>query len=159
VEVGLAYGGKTIQPGLKLLRFANRIPLLYDEGSDVSWKVVSEEIDLKRYKVQQDAPLTIITHVCSTKVPYKTVGKEYIADRPEVEKELRNGIRDVLRKLQVYLSRVGSIERQRRKMNIYSRYMPLIARFSAALVGTKKLPPYNKLIGLDVFQEDGDEDV
>jgi len=80
--------------------------------------VVSEEIDLKRYKVQQDAPLTIITHVCSTKVPYKTVGKEYIADRPEVEKELRNGIRDVLRKLQVYLSRVGSIERQRRKMNI-----------------------------------------
>lgn len=159
VEVGLAYGGKTIQPGLKLLRFANRIPLLYDEGSDVSWKVVSEEIDLKRYKVQQDAPLTIITHVCSTKVPYKTVGKEYIADRPEVEKELRNGIRDVLRKLQVYLSRVGSIERQRRKMNIYSRYMPLIARFSAALVGTKKLPPYNKLIGLDVFQEGGDEDV
>ncbi|MEM0117351.1 MAG: DNA topoisomerase VI subunit B [Conexivisphaerales archaeon] len=154
VEVGLAYGGKTIQPGLKLLRFANRIPLLYDEGSDVSWKVVSEEIDLKRYKVPQDAPLTIITHVCSTKVPYKTVGKEYIADRPEVERELRNGIRDVLRKLQVYLSRVGSIERQRRKMNIYSRYMPLIARFSAALVGTKKLPPYNRLIGLDVFQED-----
>jgi hypothetical protein len=27
------------------------------------------------------------------------------------------------------------------------------------LVGTKKLPPYNKLIGLDVFQEGGDEDV
>ncbi|MEM3684908.1 MAG: DNA topoisomerase VI subunit B [Conexivisphaerales archaeon] len=158
IEVGLAYGGKNNQPGLRLLRFANRIPLLYDEGSDVSFKVLNEEIDFKRYNVPQDAPLSIITHISSTKVPYKTVGKEYIADRPEIEKELRNGMREVLRKLQVYLGRKGSMEKQRRKMNIYSRYMPLIARFSAALVGAKRLPPYNKLIGLDMFQDDDNAD-
>lgn len=159
VEVGLAYGGKINQQGIKLLRFANRIPLLYDEGSDVSWKVLSDEIDLKRYKVDQDTPLILMTHICSTKVPFKTVGKEYIADRPEVEKELRNGIREVFRKLQIYLSRVGSMEKQRKKMNIYSKYMPLIARFSTSLTGAKKYPPYNKLIGLDMFQDDGEEDV
>ncbi|MDG6928783.1 MAG: DNA topoisomerase VI subunit B [Nitrososphaerota archaeon] len=153
VEVGLAYGGKSNQPGMKLLRFANRIPLLYDEGSDVSFKVLTEEIDLRRYKVPQEAPLVMITHICSTKVPYKTVGKEYIADRPEIEKELRNAMREALRKLQVYLSKKGSMEKQRKKMNIYSKYMPMIARFSANLIGTDKLPDYNKLIGLDIFSE------
>ena len=147
VEVGLAYGSRTLQPGLRLLRFANRIPLLYDEGSDVSWKVINEEIDLKRYRVPSDSSLVIITHVCSTKIPYKTVGKEYIADRPEVERELRNGIREVLRRLQLYLSRKGSMERQVKRMNIYAKYIPMIARFSASLYGKSRAPSYSKLLG------------
>lgn len=146
VEVGLAYGGKGVGQGLRLLRFANRIPLLYDEANDISWKVVNEEIDWKRYKIPQDAPLTIITHVCSTKVPYKTVGKEYLADRPELERELKNGLREVLRRLSAYLSRKSTLALAKKKMNIYEKYLPLIARFSAELVGAKKLPNYRKLL-------------
>src|SRR2546426_28491 len=147
VEVGMAYGGKVLQPGLKLFRFANRIPLLYDESSDVSFKVMNEEIDWRRYHVPQDAPLGVITHIASTKIPYKTVGKEYIADRPEIEKELRNATREALRRLSIYLSRKGSMEAVQRKMNIYGKYLPLIARFSADLAGVKKLPDYKKLMG------------
>jgi len=147
VEVGMAYGGKVLQPGLKLFRFANRIPLLYDESSDVSFKVMNEEIDWRRYHVPQDAPLGVITHIASTKIPYKTVGKEYIADRPEIEKELRNATREALRRLSIYLSRKGSMEAVQRKMNIYGKYLPLIARFSADLAGLKKLPDYKKLMG------------
>jgi DNA topoisomerase-6 subunit B len=147
VEVGLAYGVKGQAQGLKLLRFANRIPLLYDEGSDVSWKVINEEIDFKRYSVTAESSLVLITHICSTRIPYKTVGKEYIADRPEIERELRNGIREVLRKLQVYLSRKGSMERQVKRMSIYAKYIPMIARFSASLYGKKRLPDYRKLLG------------
>ncbi|MEM3386552.1 MAG: DNA topoisomerase VI subunit B [Nitrososphaerales archaeon] len=146
VEVGLAYGGKGVEQGLKLLRFANRIPLLYDEANDISWKVVNEEIDWKRYNIPQDAPLTIITHVCSTKVPYKTVGKEYLADRPELERELKNGVREVLRRLGTYLSRKNTLAFAKKKMNIYEKYLPLIARFSADLIGATKLPNYKKLL-------------
>jgi DNA topoisomerase-6 subunit B len=40
VECGIAYGGDI--PSFKLYRFANKIPLLYDEGSDVAREVVSE---------------------------------------------------------------------------------------------------------------------
>ena len=40
VETGLAYGGDI--PSFKLYRFANKIPLLYDEGSDVAREVISE---------------------------------------------------------------------------------------------------------------------
>ena len=147
VEVGLAYGGKVLQPGIKLYRFANRIPLLYDESSDVSFKVITEEIDWKRYHVPQDAPIAIITHVCSTKIPYKTVGKEYIADRPEIERELKNGLREALRKLSAYLSRKGSMEAVQRKMNIYSKYLPLIAQFAKELAEQKRVPKYRKLLG------------
>lgn len=153
VEVGLAYGGKNIQPGIKLLRFANRIPLLYDEANDVAFKMINEEIDWKRYKIPQDAPIAIITHVCSTKAPYKTVGKEYLADRPELERELKNALREVLRKLSSFVSHKGSMEFQKKRFNIYAKYLPLIARFSTELSGKKKPPDYKKLLKSQTVQD------
>ena len=146
VEVGVAYGGKVLQPGPKLFRFANRIPLLYDESSDVSFQVMAE-MDWRRYHVPPDAPIGVISHICSTKIPYKTVGKEYIADRPEIEREIKNGMREALRRLGLFLSKKGSMEAVQRKMNIYGKYLPLIAKFSAELAGEKKLPKYSKLVG------------
>jgi DNA topoisomerase-6 subunit B len=146
IEVGLVYGGKVLEQGRKLFRFANRIPLLYDESSDVSFKVLNEEIDWRRYHVPDDAPVAVITHICSTKVPYKTVGKEYIADRPEIEAEIRNAVREALRRLSLYLSKKGSMEAVQRKMNIYGKYLPLIARFSQELAGEKRPPKYKQLI-------------
>ncbi len=147
VEVGVAYGGKVLQPNIKLFRFANRIPLLYDESSDVSFQVVNQEVDWRRYHVPQDAPVGVITHICSTRIPYKTVGKEYIADRPEIEREIRNAAREALRRLGVYLSRKGSMEAVQRKLNIYGKYLPLIARFSTDLAEEKRPPRYRQLIG------------
>ncbi|MHB1909500.1 MAG: DNA topoisomerase VI subunit B [Nitrososphaerales archaeon] len=146
VEVGIAYGGKLLPQGIRILRFANRIPLLYDEANDVAFKIINDEIDWKRYRIPQDAPLAIITHVCSTKVPYKTVGKEYLADRPELERELKNATRDILRKLSTFLARKGSMEFQKKRMNIYGKYLPLIARFSTELAGMKKYPDYKLLL-------------
>jgi len=161
VEVGLAYGGKNIQPGIKLLRFANRIPLLYDEANDVAFKMINEEIDWKRYRIPQDAPIAVITHVCSTKVPYKTVGKEYLADRPELERELKNAMREVLRKLSTFVSRKGSMEFQKKRFNIYAKYLPLIAKFSTELSDRKRTPDYKKLLRSQTVQdivEEGSEE-
>ncbi len=147
VEVGVAYGGKILQPGVKLFRFANRIPLLYDESSDVSFEVLNEEVDWRRYHVPPDAPVGVITHIASTRIPYKTVGKEYIADRPEIQREIRNAVREALRQLGIFLSKKGSMEAVQRKMNIYGKYLPMIAQFSTELAGKKDLPDYKKLIG------------
>ena len=147
VEVAVAYGGKVLQPGMRLFRFANRIPLLYDESSDVSFEVLNEQVDWRRYHVPQDAPVGVITHICSTRIPYKTVGKEYIADRPEIEREIKNASREALRRLGIFLSRKGSMEAVQRKINIYGKYLPLIAKFSTELAGEKRLPRYRKLIG------------
>ncbi len=88
----------------------------------------------------------IFSHNCSTKVPYKTVGKEYIADRPEIESEIKNALRDALRRLSLYLSKKGSMEAVQRKINIYGKYLPMIAKFATELAEKKKLPNYKPLV-------------
>ena len=104
VEMAIAYGGGVPKRGsFVIYRFANKIPLLYDEASDVSYRVISA-MNWRRYKVAPDMPIAIVIHICSTKVPYKTVGKEFIADRPEVRREEANALREVARQLQHFLS-------------------------------------------------------
>lgn len=145
VEMGIAYGGDIPPAGLKVYRFANRIPLLYDEGSDVVLKVVNE-MDWSRYKVKGDPPLVIASHICSTRIPYKTVGKENVADRPELERELKNALQYLARKLAVHMSRQGMADMAKKRANLYAKYVPLIAQFATELSGKKKEPNYKQLI-------------
>jgi DNA topoisomerase-6 subunit B len=141
VEVGIAYGGKITPPedgNPIIFRYANRIPLLYDEANDVSYKVVNKLMNWKRYRIDPRIdPVRIIIHICSTKIPYKTVGKEYVADRPEIEKEILNGLRNVSREVFSYLSRKKSIEREKKRLDVYRKYLPLIIRFAEEAAGGK----------------------
>ena len=145
IEMGIAYGGKISSGKINVFRFANRIPLLYDEGSDVVLKVVNET-DWGRYKIKNDSPLVIVSHICSTRVPYKTVGKENVADRPEIERELRLGLQFLSRKLSSFMSKKGQADMAKKRANLYSKYIPLIAQFSTELSGNKKEPNYKKMI-------------
>jgi len=148
VEVGLAYGGEVPRTGdIVLYRFANKIPLLYDETSDVSWKVAHGSIDWRHYRVNPlEQQLAVVVHVCSTKIPYKTVGKEFLADRPEVEREILNALREAGRGLMAYLSRKERAERDRKRLDVYRRYLPKIARFSTKLSGKDKEPSLEPLL-------------
>ena len=145
VEMGIAYGGDIATRGTKVYRFANRIPLLYDEGSDVVLKVVNDT-DWGRYKVKGDPPLVIVSHICSTRIPYKTVGKENVADRQEIERELRLALQFLSRKLAAYMSKKGQAEMAKKRANLYSKYIPLIAQFCTELAGKKKEPDYKKIL-------------
>ena len=145
VEMGIAYGGKVPSGKMTVYRFANRIPLLYDEGSDVVLQVVNET-DWSRYKVKNDSPLVIVSHICSTRIPYKTVGKENVADRPEIERELKLALLFLARKLSAFMSKRGLAEIEKKRSNLYQKYLPLIAQFATELSGKNKEPDYKKLI-------------
>jgi DNA topoisomerase-6 subunit B len=146
IEVGIAYGGEIPKRGSFLIyRFANRIPLLYDEASDVSVRVIST-MNWRRYHVSPDMPIAILVHICSTKVPYKTVGKEFIADRVEVRREMANGLREVARQIQLFLSRREHVDRERKRLGVFSKYLPKIAQFSTKLAGKEKEPDIEKLL-------------
>jgi DNA topoisomerase VI subunit B len=146
VEMGIAYGGGVPKTGgFVIYRFANRIPLLYDEASDVSNRVISN-MNWRRYKVSSDMPIAIVVHICSTKVPYKTVGKEFIADRAEVRREIANELREVARQLGHFLSRREHVDREKKRISIFSKYLPRIAEFSAMLAGKEKIPDIEKLL-------------
>ena len=163
IEVGIA-SGKQIETQGKILlfRFANKIPLLFDEASDVSWKVV-EQIDWRGYRViPGETPLAIFVHVCSTKIPYKTVGKEFIADRPEVEHEILNAIREASRNLRIYLSRREHLAQEKRRVDVFEKYLPKVAQFSTKLSRAKKEPDIKPLLkGLIKYgaeETEGEED-
>jgi DNA topoisomerase-6 subunit B len=156
VEAAIAYGGDIPkEDDILVYRFANRIPLLYDEASDVTVKVI-RSINWRTYKVSVDMPLAILVHVCSTKVPYKTVGKEFIADRPEVRREILNGIREVARRLRRFLTRKEHVARERRRLSVFSRYLPKIAEFSTGLAGKQKTPDIEMLLKSVKKLEEGD---
>ncbi|MCW4009719.1 MAG: DNA topoisomerase VI subunit B [Candidatus Bathyarchaeota archaeon] len=146
VEIGMAYGGGVPKTGnFVLYRFANKIPLLYDEASDVSYRVIGS-MNWRRYKASADMPIAIVVHICSTKVPYKTVGKEFIADRAEVRREIANALREVARQLGHFLSRREHVDREKKRISIFSKYLPRIAEFSAMLAGKERIPDIDKLL-------------
>ena len=145
IEMGIAYGGEIKSGGPHVYRFANRIPLLYDEGSDVVLKVVNDA-DWGRYKVKGDPPFVIVSHICSTRIPYKTAGKENVADRPEIERELRLALQLLSRKLAAYMSKRGQAEMAKKRSNLYAKYIPMIAEFCTELAGKKKEPNYKKML-------------
>jgi DNA topoisomerase-6 subunit B len=146
VEMGIAYGGSIPKGGsFTIYRFANRIPLLYDEASDVSFRVINA-VNWRRYKVTPEMPVAIVVHICSTKVPYKTVGKEFIADRAEVRREIANALREVARQLGHFLTRQEHVDREKKRISIFAKYLPRIAEFSAKLAEKEQIPDIEKLL-------------
>ena len=146
VETAIAYGGEIPKKDdIMVYRFANKIPLLYDEASDVSLRVI-RGINWRRYKVSSGMPIAILIHLCSTKVPFKTVGKEFIADRPEVKAEILNGVREVARRLQTFLAKREHVAQEKKRLSVFSKYLPKIARFSTDLAGKSEMPDIELLL-------------
>ncbi len=152
IEMGIAYGGDIKSGGPHVYRYANRIPLLYDEGSDVVIKVVNDT-DWGRYKVKGEPPFIVVSHICSTRIPYKTAGKENVADRQEIERELRLALQFLSRKLSSFMSKRGQAEAAKKRANLYAKYIPMIAEFCTELAGKKKEPNYKKMLETEIETE------
>ncbi len=151
VEAAIATGStirRQFKSGTSIIRFANRIPLLFDESSGVVWKVVNRNIHWDTYRVSSDTPMVVVVHVCSTKIPYKTVGKEYMADQPAVEKEITNAIRTAARSLRLYISRSVRLARERRRLDVFAKYLPKIAEFATKLSDREEPPDINPLLAV-----------
>lgn len=152
VEAGIAYGGKVPSGGPLVKRFANYIPLLYDEGSDVSTRLVNS-IDWRRYKLPKESPFVVVTHICSTKVPYKGAGKENVANIPEVENELKNAMFTLGKKISVHMTKRGKAEAEKKRREMFQQYIPALAKYTASLAGKKVVPKCEKLLNGENTEE------
>lgn len=151
IEAGIAYGG-AIPAGEEpiVLRYANKIPLIYDEKSDVIWKIV-EEMDWKRYGIEgEQYQLVVMVHLCSTKVPYKSAGKEIIGDVEEIEKEIKNALMTIARKLKVYITERRKEEEAKKKLITYLKYIPEVSRSLAVFEVNSKDPEKLSSISKDI---------
>ncbi|XP_016556221.2 DNA topoisomerase 6 subunit B isoform X4 [Capsicum annuum] len=81
VEAGVSVGGKDVKLGLNVFRFANRIPLLFEQGADVVTRTALKRINWNSYKINQTQDkIGVFVSIVSTKIPFKGTGKEYIGD-------------------------------------------------------------------------------
>ncbi len=142
VEVGIAYGQSITE--FKIIRLANRVPLLYQQG-DCAITKSSMEIDWKRYKLQADKlptePMVLFVHICSVWVPFTSESKEAIASYPEIMKEIKLGIQEATRKLSLYLSGIRKAEYQAERRKTFEKYAEETAQALSELTGenAKKL--------------------
>jgi len=54
VEAAVSLGGKEAKDGINVVRFANRIPLLFEAGADVCTRVATNKINWSNYKIDQN---------------------------------------------------------------------------------------------------------
>jgi DNA topoisomerase-6 subunit B len=132
IEVGMAYGGSL--PGddlVDLLRFANRVPLQYQQSSCAITKAVLS-IDWRSYGLSQAkgalpaGPVALFVHIASVWVPFTSESKEAIAAYPEIMRELRLALQDCGRRLAIHIRAHRREAEEQKKKSYIERYIPHI---------------------------------
>ena len=152
VEVGIVYGGQLPrdQP-VEILRFGNRVPLLYQQGSDVITKAIAG-VDWRRYGLEQRGgkgipygPAIIMVHVASTQIPFTSEAKDAIANMTPIREEIERALRLCARKLKTHLGKKAKRAKTQEKFDIVQILIPEIAEKAASIVG-KPVPKLGKTV-------------
>ncbi len=152
VEAGLVYGGELPKDQqVKILRFANRVPLLYQQGADAITKAISS-VDWRRYGLEQRGgegipvgPAIILVHVASTRIPFTSEAKEAIADVPEIREEIQLALKSLGRQLKMYRVKKEKKKKLSEKFFLVNKILPEIAKKSAEIV-EKPIPKLEPVI-------------
>ncbi|MFB6252167.1 MAG: DNA topoisomerase VI subunit B [Halobellus sp.] len=133
VEAGIAYGGELTDGTVDLLRFANRVPLVYQRGACATTDVV-KQIGWRNYGLDQpggsgmpNGPAVVTIHVASTNVPFTSESKDAIANIPAIEDEIELAIREAARELKSYLNKRRSMQKRRKKQDVLGTILPEMA--------------------------------
>ena len=124
--------GVSLEEPIRLLRFANRVPLLYQQGACAVTKSVTS-MDWKNYGLSQPkgslplGPIVLFVHMASVWVPFTSESKEAIASYDEILREITLGLQELGRRLSVYLSRRRRQLEAERKRNYMELYIPHLA--------------------------------
>lgn len=144
IEAGTAYGGQ--QPAdqvASVLRFANRVPLLYQQGACAVTKSIIKT-NWKPYGLQQSqssipiGPITILVHIASVWVPFTSESKEAIAHYPEIIKEIRLALQECGRKLSIYINKKRRIAVEGKKRSYIETFIPHVAEALVNLADLNK---------------------
>jgi DNA topoisomerase-6 subunit B len=163
IEAGLAYGkhpdhaaaGPAEAPAVPLaegeaadddselarvIRYANRVPLLYQQSACATFKAAIETA-WKNYGIAQSrgalpaGPMVVFVHMASVWVPFTSESKEAIADYDEIRKEIKLALQECGRRLGVFLRRRERAKSEFRRRNIFDLYIEEVVEACARLKG------------------------
>ncbi len=115
----------------RVMRFANRVPLLYQQGACAITKSVIGT-NWRQYGLTQSrgalpgGPLTIVIHMGSVWVPFTSESKEAIASYPEIMKEIRLALQTCGRKLATHIRKEVRFQHEMKKRSYIEKYIPII---------------------------------
>ena len=147
VEVGLIFGGDL--PGdqpIQVLRFANRVPLMYQQGGCLLTKAL-ESVDWKRYGLDHPGgrgipkgPAAVLIHLASTNVQFTSEAKEALADNVDVHDEIRLAMLEVGRGLRNHLKKQKQKAKAQEKFELVNIILPEIHDKAIAILEEEPLP-------------------
>ncbi|MEC8258423.1 MAG: hypothetical protein VXZ94_04460, partial [Candidatus Thermoplasmatota archaeon] len=141
VEVGLIFGGDmAADKPVEVLRFANRVPLMYQQGGCLLTKAI-ESVDWRQYGLDQaggkgvpKGPAAILVHLASTNVQFTSEAKEALADNAEVMEEVRKAMLEMGRGLRKHLEKKKKMAKTKEKFELINDILPAIAKKSAQIL-------------------------
>lgn len=163
VEVGLIFGGDL--PGdqpIQILRFANRVPLMYQQGGCLLTKAL-ESVDWKRYGLDHPGgrgipkgPAAVLIHLASTNVQFTSEAKEALSDNVDVFDEIRLAMLEVGRGLRNHLKKQKQKAKAQEKFELVNIILPEIHDKAISILEVEPVPlaPVITKIMNAVFLED-----
>ncbi|MBW3010810.1 DNA topoisomerase VI subunit B [Candidatus Woesearchaeota archaeon] len=149
VECAIAYGGELSKEGsARVMRFANRVPLLYQQGACASTKAIVNTA-WRNYGLSQSknalpvGPIAVAIHIASVWAPFTSEAKEAIAHYPEIIKEMRLALQEAGRLLGRYVNKKRRVRDEIKKRSFIEKYIPHVASALGELLGLKKADENN----------------
>jgi DNA topoisomerase-6 subunit B len=152
IEVGLIFGGGIpSDQQVQLLRFANRVPLMYQQGGCLLTQAISS-IDWRQYGLDQSGgkgvpkgPATILVHLASTNVQFTSEAKEAVASNEDVMLEIRKALLELGRHLRRHMKKKKKMAKAQEKFDLINDILPAIAEKASSLLG-KPVPELSSTI-------------
>jgi DNA topoisomerase-6 subunit B len=126
----------------RVIRYANRVPLLYQQSACSTFKAALETA-WRNYGVAQSrgalpaGPMVIFVHMGSVWVPFTSESKEAIADYDEIRKEIKLALQECGRRLGMFLRRRERAKSEFRRRNIFELYIEEVVEACGRLKGGK----------------------
>ena len=145
IEVGLVFGGDLVSDSpIEILRFANRVPLMYQQGGCLLTKAV-ESVDWKRYGLDQPGgrgipkgPAAVLIHLASTNVQFTSEAKEAVAVNEEVLGEIRRALMEVGKGLKNHLKKSSQRKKAQEKFELINVILPEISQKTSQILGREE---------------------
>jgi DNA topoisomerase-6 subunit B len=152
IEAAIAFGGELpTEETARVIRFANRVPLLFQPSACSSFKAVAET-GWRNYNLSQprgslpNGPIVVMIHMASVWVPFTSESKEAIADYDEIRKEMKLALMECGRKLGTYLRKRQKMQREAARRDVFERYIGEISKAVNAINGTDTKKLYDALL-------------
>ncbi len=142
VEVGIAYGGNAGKQNAggvsgNILRYANKVPLLFDAGGCAITEAVNT-IEWKRYAINmEEEPVSVFVNLSSVYVFYGGVGKQAVAQDDELIEEIRLATMDAARRLERHISNKKNMHLQESRYKTIMRYVSQLSADLEEITGKK----------------------